>query len=145
MKKQLLYLGLLLPFQLLAQIAEPQFVTPIQGAHLQDYYLVNYVDWSLDNIEDFQCGHKTYDGHQGTDFTLRNFAQMDTGVEVYAANDGVITGGTERLAGGLPRMTGLTAAMLQQNQWAVRGPPTVAGQTDTTDTRPAMHGIRRTG
>lgn len=91
MKKQLLFSGLLLPLQLLAQIAEPQFVIPIQGTHMQEYYLVNYVDWSLDNIEDFQCGHKTYDGHQGTDFTLRNFAQMDAGVEVYAANDGVVT------------------------------------------------------
>jgi hypothetical protein len=52
---------------------------------------VNYVDWSLDSIHDYQCGSKAYNGHQGTDFVLRSFAQMDSGVFVLAAADGVVT------------------------------------------------------
>lgn len=91
MKKISFLLVFAFPFSLAAQVGVPQFSIPIQGAHLQDYYLVNYVDWSFDSIQDFKCGHKTYDGHQGTDFTLRNFAQMDAGVDVYAANTGVVT------------------------------------------------------
>jgi len=91
MKKATLILAFLCPICLLAQVGIPQFVLPIEGTHLQDYYLVNYVDWSFDSIQDHQCGHKTYDGHQGTDFTLRNFAQMDAGVEVYAAKTGIVT------------------------------------------------------
>jgi len=76
---------------LVAQDVLPKFTTPIAGVYLQDYYLVNYVDWSVANILDYECGRKTYDGHQGTDFTLRNFAQMDTGVAVLAAANGVVT------------------------------------------------------
>ncbi len=81
----------MLPSCLLAQAKLPQFILPLKVTHLQDYYLVNYVDWGFDSIQDHQCGHKTYAGHQGTDFTLRNFAQMDARVAVYAANTGVVT------------------------------------------------------
>ena len=90
-KEIILTLAWLLPICLIAQVGIPQFVLPIEGTHLQDYYLVNYVDWSLDSIQDHQCGLKTYDGHQGTDFTLRNFAQMEEGVAVYAAETGIVT------------------------------------------------------
>ncbi|MBC8047674.1 MAG: hypothetical protein H7Y00_12830, partial [Fimbriimonadaceae bacterium] len=69
----------------------PQFITPIQGTHLEDYYLVNYVDWDFTGILDYKCGNKTYDGHQGTDFVIRNFAQMDAGVNVFAADTGIVT------------------------------------------------------
>jgi hypothetical protein len=89
MKKQLLLL--LLPWNLAAQEAVPQFIIPIAGNYLQDYYLVNYVDWSVSGIQDHACGNKTYDGHQGTDFVIRNFSQMDAGVDVYAAKSGVVT------------------------------------------------------
>ena len=91
MKNRIFTLTILLPLRLAAQVAIPQFIIPIEGAYLQDYYLVNYVDWSFDSIQDYRCGHKTYDGHQGTDFVLRNFAQMDAGVNVYAAEAGVVT------------------------------------------------------
>ncbi len=91
MKQLRFTLILLFPIPLLAQVGIPQFALPIEGVHLQDFYLVNYVDWSSNGIQDFNCGNKTYDGHQGTDFTLRNFAQMDEGVDVFAANAGVVT------------------------------------------------------
>ncbi len=68
----------------------PQFIQPLEGNYPGDFFLVNYVDWSFQNIKDYHCGNKTYDGHQGTDFVIRNFSQMDSGVNVYAAANGKV-------------------------------------------------------
>ncbi len=66
--------------------------TPIAGTYGQDFIIVNYVDWGQDTIIlDHECGNKSYDGHQGTDFVIRSFAEMDNGVQVLAAADGVVT------------------------------------------------------
>ena len=65
--------------------------SPIDGKQGKDYIIVNYVDWKVDGIQDARCGNKTYDGHQGTDYTLKSFKQMDSGVNVLAAADGVVT------------------------------------------------------
>jgi len=72
---------------------EIQFSLPIQGTIGKDYYLVNHVDLdtSTGSVKDYMCGVQTYDGHQGTDFVLRSFRQMDSGVSVIAAADGVVT------------------------------------------------------
>ncbi len=77
--------------RLLAQ--DIQFSLPIQGTIGRDYYLVNHVDLdtATGSVRDFMCGVHTYDGHQGTDFVLRSFRQMDSGVAVIAAADGVVT------------------------------------------------------
>ena len=66
--------------------------TPLEGIAGKDFFIVNYVDHdsSVNAIKDYQCGTQTYDGHQGTDFTLRSFAQMDSGVAVLSAADGVV-------------------------------------------------------
>jgi len=73
---------------------------PIDGLVGQDYIIVNYPDWHLQDgtvlvqdgfLRDHKCGTKTYDGHQGTDFTIRGFTQMDSGVNVLASADGQIT------------------------------------------------------
>ncbi len=87
-KWRILNLLLLLPCVLAAQ---ERFVTPISGAYGVDYIIVNYVDWGVDEtILDAHCLSKTYDGHQGTDFVLRNFALMDTGIAVLAVDTGVV-------------------------------------------------------
>ena len=74
-------------------------VTPIQGVYGADYIIVNYPDWHTTDgpvliqdgvLNDYQCGTKTYDGHQGTDFVIRGFTQMDSGVNVLASADGEI-------------------------------------------------------
>lgn len=65
--------------------------TPIEGQYGNEYIIVNYVDWSIDSILDHQCGTKTYDGHQGTDFVIKGFSEMDAGVNVKAGSDGVVT------------------------------------------------------
>ncbi len=68
-----------------------KFVTPISGTYGDDFIIVNYVDWGLEeSILDAYCLSKTYDGHQGTDFVIRNFALMDTGVAVMAVDTGVV-------------------------------------------------------
>ena len=75
-------------FNLMAQ----EFLhTPIAGQHLKDFILVNYVDWGAGNDGyDHKCRSKTYDGHQGTDFVIRSFAAMDSGVAVLAAASGTV-------------------------------------------------------
>lgn len=81
---------LLLPAVLFCQSAN--FQIPIEGEEGRDFFIVNYVDHASEEnvIRDYRCGTKTYDGHQGTDFTLRSFAQMDSGVAVLAAADGIV-------------------------------------------------------
>jgi len=72
--------------------AQPKLLTPIEGVYGKDYVIVNHVDWGLnDSIMDAWCGNKTYNGHQGTDFTLPKFNKMDSGVYVLAADSGMIT------------------------------------------------------
>jgi murein DD-endopeptidase MepM/ murein hydrolase activator NlpD len=67
------------------------FVTPIGGTPYQDWSIVNYVDLDpTSDIRDYYGGNYTYDGHDGIDFTLANFAEMDRGVAVYAAAPGVV-------------------------------------------------------
>lgn len=70
--------------------AQPFLHTPIAGEAGKDYTIVNYVDWDLADIQDAFCGSKTYDGHQGTDFTLRSFKQMDSSISILAAADGEV-------------------------------------------------------
>ncbi len=68
----------------------PIFVKPLEGTYGEDFVIVNYVDWSADSAMDHQCGTKTYDGHQGTDFVISGFPQMDAGVNVQAVDSGVV-------------------------------------------------------
>ena len=64
---------------------------PIEGTEGKDWVIVNYVDWDSVAVYDHNCGSKSYEGHQGTDFTIRSFRQMDSGVAVLAAATGVVT------------------------------------------------------
>ncbi len=85
-----LFLPLLCATSLYSQ--SPDFQIPIEGEAGVDFFIVNYVDRLAepDAIMDYQCGSKTYDGHQGTDFTLASFARMDSGVGITAAADGTV-------------------------------------------------------
>jgi len=64
---------------------------PIEGTQGEDWIIVNYVDWDTIGIKDFNCSTKTYDGHQGTDFVIRSFQDMDDSVAVHAATAGIVT------------------------------------------------------
>lgn len=73
--------------------AQPlRFSPPLEGVLGKDYYIVNHVDHDSrpQTIRDYSCGIQTYDGHDGTDFVLRSFKQMDSGLYVIAAADGEV-------------------------------------------------------
>lgn len=81
-------------------------IIPIEGTYGIDYIIVNYPDWHIDDgpvlvedgiLRDHLCGSKTYDGHQGTDFVISGFPQMDLGVNVLAIESGEIIHVTEDL------------------------------------------------
>jgi len=63
---------------------------PLEGVPGRDYMIVNHVDHdtSAGSIIDYMCGMRTYDGHQGTDFVLPSFREMDAGVWAVAAAPG---------------------------------------------------------
>jgi len=104
MTKKLSILCLLLFFQIPVGKAQAFLSLPIEGIATKDYHIVNYVDWDTVGYRDHMCGTKSYDGHQGTDFVIRSFAQMDSGVNVKAATSGRVTfvqdGAFDRETGG---------------------------------------------
>src|SRR6476620_9871428 len=66
------------------------WVQPIGGTNNVDWTIVNYVDTNTtagtqsDYTGATGNASFTYDGHQGIDLTLPNFAAMDRGVSVFA-------------------------------------------------------------
>jgi len=71
--------------------AQPFLEPPIEGTQGNEWIIVNYVDWGVMEFGDYNCGTKSYDGHQGTDFVLQSFQAMDDSVAVYAAAAGMVT------------------------------------------------------
>jgi len=67
------------------------FTLPLHGQQGIDYFIDYYSDHDTSaGIRDPYCGTKTYNGHHGSDFLLRSFKTMDSGVYVYAMADGVV-------------------------------------------------------
>lgn len=95
MPRYLLPLGALWACCIVGQLSvahgQGMFVTPIGGVPYQDWTIVNYVDRDpTSGAADFLGGTYTYNGHNAIDYTIANFAQMDAGVSVLAAADGVV-------------------------------------------------------
>jgi len=68
-----------------------QLVMPIEGVMNQDWVIVNYQDHDAGAPDvDYTGSGWLYSSHNGTDISLKNFAQMDAGVDIYAAADGVV-------------------------------------------------------
>ncbi len=64
---------------------------PIDCKPGEDCWIVRYVDHDLGpGVLDYACGALTGDGHNGTDFAIRDLAAMAAGVEVRAAAAGVV-------------------------------------------------------
>ncbi len=62
---------------------------PLDGVNGSSFFIVNHVDHdTTSGLRDYHCGTKTYDGHQGTDFVIRSFKTMDSGVNVKAVASG---------------------------------------------------------
>ena len=77
---------------------------PIAGVPFQSWSVVNYIDVNpLPGVaNDYRGGSFVYDGHDGYDFVLPDFAHMDAGMPVMAAASGTIT---EVLDGNFDRQT----------------------------------------
>ncbi len=65
---------------------------PVDCTLGQSCWLVNYPDTDAANdvARDYQCGPLTYEGHDGTDFGIRDLVAMEMGVDVKAAAAGKV-------------------------------------------------------
>jgi murein DD-endopeptidase MepM/ murein hydrolase activator NlpD len=85
-----------------------RLMMPLAGTPFQNWSVVNYID--VNPIEgqfnDYRGGKFVYDGHDGYDLTLPDFAAMDAGVPVYAAAAGTIA---QVQDGNFDRQTALNA------------------------------------
>jgi Peptidase family M23 len=54
-------------------------------------WVANYVDVDpTEAVRDFRCGARSYDGHDGIDFAIRDRAVMERGVPVVASAPGIV-------------------------------------------------------
>ena len=74
-----------------AQEPPPELALPVDCTPGVDCWIPLYVDVAegLD-AQDYQCGKLSYDGHNGTDFAVRDLAAVAAGVAVRAAADGIV-------------------------------------------------------
>jgi murein DD-endopeptidase MepM/ murein hydrolase activator NlpD len=70
----------------------PQFSFPLGCTLGVDCWVAKYVDVdpAKDSAKDFTCGVRTEEAHEGTDFAIRSFAELEQGVDVLAARDGTV-------------------------------------------------------
>jgi hypothetical protein len=65
---------------------------PIECELGKSCWIVNYVDLDAGKeVRDPSCLHRSYDGHDGTDFALPSLTAMQRGVSVLAAAPGTVT------------------------------------------------------
>jgi len=71
---------------------QPKLIFPVECTPGINCWTVNYMDMNPEPgvALDFRCGKRTYDGHKGTDFAIRDWSVMEYGVDVLAAADGTI-------------------------------------------------------
>ena len=71
---------------------KPSFIFPVECTLNENCWTANYVDVNpnTNEVKDFTCGPRSYDGHKGTDFALKNRQVMRQGVDVLAARDGTV-------------------------------------------------------
>lgn len=84
---------------LAAGAAPPVLILPLACVPNLDCWIANHVD--LDpgpGSRDYACGALTYDGHNGTDFAIRDRAAMEDGVAVLAAAAGRVRAGRDGVA-----------------------------------------------
>ena len=73
--------------------ADLRLSLPIACTPGEDCWVTFFVDVGAGpTARDFTCGRRTYDGHKGVDFALRDRAAMRRGVPVLAAAPGIVKG-----------------------------------------------------
>lgn len=71
----------------------PKFDLPIDCELGWNCWIMNYVDHDASKeAKDYSCHKQTYNTHKGTDFMIRNARDMQAGVVVTAAAEGVVLG-----------------------------------------------------
>lgn len=102
------YAALIFALAPLAAFAVPPALTlPLACAPNRDCWIANHVD--LDpgpGVRDYACGALSYQGHDGTDFALRDRAAMDEGVAVLAAAAGRVRAARDGAADASVRAAG---------------------------------------
>lgn len=69
----------------------PKFGLPLACNLGSTCWLVNLPDHDPGpGVKDYTCGSRTYNGHTGVDFAIRDYSKMDDGVPVVAAADGTV-------------------------------------------------------
>lgn len=110
----LLAFGLtLLPPAAQSEESLPRLAFPLDCALNESCFIQNYIDQDAGpGVSDFTCGPLSYDGHDGTDFALKDEAAMAAGVSVRAVAPGLVRGLREGMADiafsalGAPDVTG---------------------------------------
>jgi hypothetical protein len=78
-------------------------------------FIQNYVDHDAsDKIRDYQCGGRTYDGHDGTDIRIPDMEVQRGGVEVQASAPGRVIGMRDGVDDISVRITGKAAVAGQE-------------------------------
>ena len=94
MSKSLIVLAVLIWTMRAAPAAEPvmpQLHLPLACTPGLDCWITNHVDLDASSgVLDYACGKLTYDGHNGTDFAIRDRRAMRDGVAVLAAGAGIV-------------------------------------------------------
>lgn len=74
--------------------AQLQLHLPVDCIPGEDCFIQNYMDHDAESGEkaahDYTCKHMTYDGHNGTDFRVPTYADLQRNINVLAAEDGTI-------------------------------------------------------
>lgn len=74
-----------------AVAAEPSLGWPVDCSPGKDCWIAQYIDHdSSPSFQDFACGYRTYDKHDGTDIALKDRNSMSRDVHVLAAADGKV-------------------------------------------------------
>ncbi|MBR1092273.1 M23 family metallopeptidase [Bradyrhizobium manausense] len=84
---------LFIVYTIQSTIAEEHFTLtwPLECKLHETCFIQNYVDHDpSDQILDFHCGRRTYDGHDGTDIRLPDLEAEKKGVRVFAVASGTI-------------------------------------------------------
>jgi hypothetical protein len=81
---------------------------PVACRLTENCWVVNYVDVDpTEAAQDFRCGPRTYNTHDGVDIALRDRAMMEAGVPVLASAPGLV----RRVRDGMEDHEGLTASV----------------------------------
>ncbi|MBF0428906.1 MAG: M23 family metallopeptidase [Magnetococcales bacterium] len=89
-KRIFISIGIILSPPLWAE-SRTLFDLPVRCAMGEKCLIQNYVDHDPGPEQiDYHCGSLTYNGHQGTDFRVKTYLEMQEGVDVVAAADGKV-------------------------------------------------------